>query len=78
MVADEFLVSGLVPTVHILDCRGKLILPGFVDAHCHAPQYMFTGTGMDLPLLQWLEKYTFPCESRFAVRSTRISYMQYL
>lgn len=20
---------------------------------------------MDLPLLQWLEKYTFPCESKF-------------
>eukprot|EP01036_Dinobryon_divergens_P044635 gene44635-59572_t len=50
----------------VLDYTGKLILPGFVDAHCHAPQYVFTGTGMDLPLLQWLEKYTFPCESKFA------------
>ena len=26
---------------------------------------MFTGTGYDLPLLEWLKKYTFPCESRF-------------
>ena len=43
----------------------KLIIPGLIDTHCHAPQYYFTGTGMDLPLLQWLEKYTFPCESKF-------------
>ena len=40
-------------------------MPGLVDTHVHAPQYVFTGTGYDLPLLQWLEKYTFPSESRF-------------
>lgn len=40
-------------------------MPGLVDTHIHAPQYVFTGTGYDLPLLQWLEKYTFPSESKF-------------
>mmetsp|Transcript_29515 Transcript_29515/g.94772 ORF Transcript_29515/g.94772 Transcript_29515/m.94772 type:complete len:518 (-) Transcript_29515:1761-3314(-) len=50
----------------VVDRRGEFIVPGFVDAHAHAPQYAFTGTGMDLPLLEWLEKYTFPCESRFS------------
>jgi len=40
-------------------------MPGLVDTHIHAPQYVFTGTGYDLPLLKWLEKYTFPSESRF-------------
>jgi len=49
----------------VVDYGSKLVLPGLVDAHCHAPQYVFTGTGMDLPLLEWLNKYTFPCESRF-------------
>lgn len=28
-------------------------------------RYGFTGTGMDLPLLSWLEKYTFPYEAMF-------------
>ena len=51
--------------VIVQDFGENLIVPGFIDTHCHAPQYVFTGTGMDLPLLQWLEKYTFPCESRF-------------
>ena len=51
---------------HVHDFAEKFIIPGFIDAHCHAPQYVFTGTGMDLPLLAWLEKHTFPCEARFA------------
>lgn len=59
------LFSGF-PKDRVQDYTGKLIIPGFVDAHCHAPQYVFTGTGMDLPLLLWLEKYTFPCEARFS------------
>lgn len=28
-------------------------------------QYVYTGTGMDLPLLEWLETHTFPVEARF-------------
>jgi len=43
----------------------SFIVPGFVDTHTHAPQYVFTGTAMDLPLLDWLNKYTFPTESKF-------------
>lgn len=54
------------PNIELVVDYGKnIITPGLIDAHCHAPQYVFTGTGMDLPLLQWLNKYTFPCESRF-------------
>jgi len=49
----------------VIDLAHALIVPGFIDAHTHAPQHVFAGTGMDLPLLQWLEKYTFPAESRF-------------
>lgn len=48
------------------DCGNKLIIPGFVDCHCHAPQYEFTGTGIDVPLLDWLKMFTFPCESKFS------------
>jgi guanine deaminase len=45
--------------------KRKFLIPGFVDTHIHAPQYVFTGTGYDRPLLQWLETYTFPRESDF-------------
>ncbi|KAI9468876.1 MAG: guanine deaminase [Benjaminiella poitrasii] len=43
----------------------QFLVPGFVDTHAHAPQYMFAGSGMDLQLLEWLETYVFPCESAF-------------
>ena len=34
--------------------RSAVLIPGLVDCHVHMPQYAFTGTGMDLPLLQVL------------------------
>lgn len=44
----------------------QLILPGLIDTHIHAPQYVFCGCGLDLPLLDWLNTYTFPAESKFS------------
>jgi guanine deaminase len=43
------------------DC---LILPGFIDAHIHFPQYrMLAAPGKDL--LDWLTRFTFPEEARY-------------
>lgn len=48
------------------DFTGKLIIPGLVDLHLHAPQYTFRGIWMDMELLDWLNEHTFPQESRYA------------
>lgn len=50
----------------LLDVTGKLILPGFIDLHVHAPQYDYRGLGMDLELLEWLDIHTFPEEAKYA------------
>lgn len=50
----------------IIDYGGALIMPSFVDMHLHAPQYPMLGMGMDLPLIDWLNTYTFATEARFA------------
>lgn len=43
----------------------KLVLPGFIDAHIHFPQYrMLAAPGKDL--LDWLRRFTFPEEARYA------------
>ena len=47
------------------DCTGRLVLPGLVDLHVHASQFAYRGTGMDVELLDWLNAYAFPEESRF-------------
>ena len=47
------------------DHRGRLLLPGFIDTHVHAPQLDVIasyGSG----LLDWLDTYTFPAEIRHA------------
>lgn len=52
--------------LQLLDYTGKLIMPGMVDLHIHAPQYAFRGMHMDEELLDWLKKYTFVEESKYA------------
>ena len=47
------------------DYGDRIIVPGFVDLHVHAPQYAFRGLGMDMELLDWLETNTFPEESKY-------------
>ena len=49
----------------VLDYTGKLVLPGMTDLHVHAPQFAFRGLGMDMELLEWLNTYTFPEESKY-------------
>ena len=66
-------VFGQIPAeyahFHVEDMSGRMIVPGLYDLHTHAPQYAFRGLGMDLTLLDWLEKYAFPEESRFHDKS---------
>lgn len=50
----------------VVDYGDRLIMPGFVDLHFHAPQYPNIGLGLDKELLPWLEDYTFPTEAKFA------------
>ncbi|HVO05495.1 MAG TPA: guanine deaminase [Burkholderiaceae bacterium] len=47
------------------DHRGRLLLPGFIDTHVHSVQLdVIASYGSEL--LDWLERYTFPAESRHA------------
>ncbi len=47
------------------DRTGKLIIPGLVDLHIHAPQFAYRGLGMDMELLDWLNAYAFPEEAKY-------------
>ncbi|KAJ5488002.1 hypothetical protein N7530_002302 [Penicillium desertorum] len=45
--------------------QNEFFFPGFIDTHIHAPQYPNVGLFGSSTLLEWLETYTFPVESRF-------------
>ena len=49
----------------LYDYSDKLIFPGMVDLHIHAPQFAFRGMCMDLELMDWLNSYTFPEEEKY-------------
>jgi len=49
----------------VIDHRPHLILPGFIDAHAHFPQMQVIAS-FGTELLEWLNRYTFPEETRFA------------
>lgn len=49
----------------LLDYSDKLIIPGLVDLHTHAPQYAFCGLNMDLELLSWLNSSAFEEEKKY-------------
>ncbi|MEO4000520.1 guanine deaminase [Mesorhizobium sp. CAU 1732] len=50
--------------VRVVDHRPHLILPGFIDAHVHVPQMQVIAS-YGAELLDWLNTYTFPEESKF-------------
>jgi len=41
----------------------QFLMPGLIDSHIHASQFPNAGLALDLTLLDWLEKYTFPTEA---------------
>lgn len=49
----------------VVDYRGKLIMPGFIDTHTHYPQCDVIAS-YGAQLLDWLEHYTFPAEQKFS------------
>jgi guanine deaminase len=52
--------------IEVVDCgRNSLLAPGFIDTHLHAPQLEMIGS-YGGHLLEWLNRYTFPTEMKFA------------
>ena len=51
--------------VDVVDYRGKLIVPGFIDCHVHFSQLDIIGSFGE-QLLDWLNRYAFPEEAKFA------------
>jgi guanine deaminase len=59
------LMESLPGDTRVEDLSGKLIVPGLIDCHVHYPQLdVIASYGEEL--LDWLHRYAFPREMRFA------------
>jgi 5-methylthioadenosine/S-adenosylhomocysteine deaminase len=48
-----------------IDCGGKVVMPGLVNAHTHIPMTLLRGLADDLRLDVWLQGYMMPVEREF-------------
>jgi len=48
-----------------IDCGGRVVMPGLVNAHTHAPMTLLRGLADDLRLDVWLMGYMMPVERAF-------------
>lgn len=67
VTADESAVEAFRaahPHVQEVDCRGKLVMPGLVNTHCHAAMTLQRSYADDVALMSWLNDYIWPFENR--------------
>jgi len=48
-----------------IDCQGRVVMPGLVNAHTHVPMSLLRGLADDLRLDVWLMGYMMPVEREF-------------
>ena len=55
----------------VIDGAGKVMMPGFVNAHTHVPMTLMRGYGGGCDLHTWLNNYIFPAEAKWDDRSMK-------
>ena len=68
--ADEFLAAN--PDAREIDGRGKLLMPGLINTHTHAPMVLMRNLADDIPLMAWLHERVWPFESRLGEKDIAV------
>src|SRR5512141_2353778 len=70
--ADRIIAVGLESALReqydagqVIDCAGKVLMPGLINAHTHVPMTLLRGLADDLRLDVWLMGYCMPVEREF-------------
>jgi len=64
-VGDEKDILSTYSSKEVVDCEGKVLMPGLINAHTHVPMNLLRGLADDLRLDVWLMGYMMPVEREF-------------
>ena len=56
----------------VIDGRGKLLMPGLINTHCHVAMTLMRGYADDIPLMKWLYGRIWPYESNLDRNDVRL------
>lgn len=57
----------------VIDARGGIVMPGFVDAHCHAIHLLMRGLSDGLTYHEWLEKLMYVALPHYTEADARVA-----
>ena len=66
-------VAGHVDNGASIDCRGKLVLPGLVNAHVHSLQRLWRGSGANMSTFEWIRTRRYPLMAQLDDRGVRVA-----
>ena len=74
-------IAGRFTGRETIDAAGRIVMPGLINTHTHAPMVLFRGLADDLALMEWLQKYIFPAEGKtvspdFVRAGTRLAVLE--
>lgn len=58
-------ISEQFASSQVIDCQGKILMPGLINAHTHAAMTLLRGLADDMRLDVWLMGYMMPVERQF-------------
>ena len=64
-VGPEHEILSAFSASQVIDCGGKVLMPGLINAHTHVPMTLLRGLADDLRLDVWLMGYMMPVEREF-------------
>ncbi len=64
-IGNEADICQAYTAVQTIDCGGRVLMPGLVNAHTHVPMTLLRGLADDLRLDVWLMGYMMPVEREF-------------
>jgi 5-methylthioadenosine/S-adenosylhomocysteine deaminase len=64
-VGEDAEIAKSYSAAETIDCGGKVLMPGLINAHTHVPMTLLRGLADDLRLDVWLQGYMLPVEREF-------------